>query len=421
MKAERVARIHNTNHDRRYNQKLNKFSMMTKKEKSQYLGIQNITSTDAPDLRVRSTTEQQLTSDPVPDEFNHRDHGHVTSVKNQKSCGSCWAFAAAGAFEGSYSSATKVLKSFSAKELLDCSYPAEKKTTKGCRGGHYKRAWLYIGEKRRLASAWDIPYHPIEHDCSKWDGKPNGIRNARYSTWEKSSSVQESVKRTIYSNTPAVMFILEDEFYGYDKGHYDGCSDLKKSKSYHAIILVGYGPDYWEGKNSWGWEWGNKGFVKFTREIDNICKILSRVMYPVVLKEDRGEEDEPDILPDEDLVDIAQGKEVISSDWDVVTAAVDGDEATCYTTSETSSPSFKINFGKKYRVQRVEITTNTASGLIGSKVYVGEMGSYLDDIIGIVEEVEDGKVVLRPAPTEGSWLTGNNTIQVNLSHCPCVK
>ena len=39
--------------------------------------------------------------------------------------------------------------------------------------------------------------------------------------------------------------------------------------------------------------------MKFSRSRDNVCQLTSRVMYPVVIWRDRGEEDQPDVLPGE--------------------------------------------------------------------------------------------------------------------------
>ena len=39
--------------------------------------------------------------------------------------------------------------------------------------------------------------------------------------------------------------------------------------------------------------------MKFSRSRDNVCQLTSRVMYPVVIGRDRGEEDQPDVLPGE--------------------------------------------------------------------------------------------------------------------------
>lgn len=44
----------------------------------------------------------------------------MTSVKDQKSCGSCWAFATVGAIEASYLIALGGYKNYSEQSLMDC-------------------------------------------------------------------------------------------------------------------------------------------------------------------------------------------------------------------------------------------------------------------------------------------------------------
>lgn len=54
----------------------------------------------------------------------------------------------------------------------------------------------------------------------------------------------------------------------------------------HALLIVGYGDGYWLARNSWGTEWGDKGYIKIkrTEELDNgVCNILAiSPVYPVV-------------------------------------------------------------------------------------------------------------------------------------------
>jgi len=53
--------------------------------------------------------------------FDWREFGVVTPVKDQGQCGSCWDFAATGAFESVYSLATGILPDFSEQQGLVCN------------------------------------------------------------------------------------------------------------------------------------------------------------------------------------------------------------------------------------------------------------------------------------------------------------
>lgn len=68
--------------------------------------------------------------------FDWRTYDGSTPVRDQNGCGSCWAFATHGAFEGSYAIRNNLLIDSSEQDTLDCSGAGS------CRGGWWARQYL---------------------------------------------------------------------------------------------------------------------------------------------------------------------------------------------------------------------------------------------------------------------------------------
>lgn len=68
----------------------------------------------------------------LPLSVDWRALGHITPVKDQGSCGSCWAFAANAAIEALHFNKTGNLISLSEQNLVDCSTSFG---NSGCNGG----------------------------------------------------------------------------------------------------------------------------------------------------------------------------------------------------------------------------------------------------------------------------------------------
>ena len=75
--------------------------------------------------------------------MNHK----VSSVKNQKLCGGCWAFSSTGAVASAWAIKYNQLYNLSQQELLDCSY-----MNKGCKGGSMDLAFKYIMNNGLIAT-----------------------------------------------------------------------------------------------------------------------------------------------------------------------------------------------------------------------------------------------------------------------------
>lgn len=71
--------------------------------------------------------------------------------------------------------------------------------------------------------------------------------------------------------------------------HYKGgifnernCSD----RINHGVLAVGYGAEnntlYWIIKNSWGINWGERGYLRLIRNANKQCAIGSWNTYPII-------------------------------------------------------------------------------------------------------------------------------------------
>ena len=97
-------------------------------------------------------------------------------VRNQGSCGSCWAFATAGAIEGMVAKNNqKKIISLSPQQLVDCD-------TKnfGCNGGIYIPSFNY-SQNNLINFEMNYTYTGIKGSCKTSNGvKSNGVKISGY-------------------------------------------------------------------------------------------------------------------------------------------------------------------------------------------------------------------------------------------------
>merc|ERR1712045_222521 len=122
---------------------------------------------------------------------DHVKDGHMIGVKNQGSCGSCWAFAANSALEGAVSAKSgRDPVRMSEQHLVDCTLRNNSHNMDlfgedfglwGCGGGWMATAW-YFQSKHGVMLDSDYPYtsgrtgteSPCAHDTDKIVGKVSG-------------------------------------------------------------------------------------------------------------------------------------------------------------------------------------------------------------------------------------------------------
>jgi len=100
---------------------------------------------------VLSNFETTISADDIPDNFiNVNDYGYV---KDQGSCGSCWAFGAAGALADRYVKVSGLPIDLSEQHLVDC----DTSLNMGCNGGYIFMVWRYL-ETQGIVSEDCYPY-----------------------------------------------------------------------------------------------------------------------------------------------------------------------------------------------------------------------------------------------------------------------
>lgn len=246
----------------------------------------------------------------LPDNFDPRDKWPdcptLNEVRDQGSCGSCWAFGAVEAMTDRYciqSNGTKHFH-FSAEDLLSCCPVCGL----GCNGGMPSLAWEYwkhfgiVSGGSYNSSQGCRPYEipPCEHHvpgnrmpCSGEGKTPKCIKtceNDYTSEYKKDKHYgkhvysvrggEDHIRAEIYKNGPVEgAFTVYSDLLSYKSGVYKHIQG--DALGGHAIKIMGWGVEkgnkYWLIANSWNSDWGENGFFKILRGEDH-CGIESSIV-----------------------------------------------------------------------------------------------------------------------------------------------
>ena len=210
----------------------------------------------------------------APSSIDWREKGVVNGIKDQGQCGSCWAFGAIQTCESAYAIQNHELLCFSESNLVDCVGDCM-----GCNGGYATAAIHYItrSQKGMFMSEEDYPYAPVLGTCQYDSDKAIGHCSGYVTVTERS---EDDLKEKVGTMGPACANINSSpsDFHHYSGGIYSSSACVETTIN-HAVGVVGYGSflwmKYWIVRNSWGTSWGEKGYMRLSRNDGNKCSIAS--------------------------------------------------------------------------------------------------------------------------------------------------
>merc|ERR1712223_452285 len=219
----------------------------------------------------------ELSRSTIPDEYNAVTAGLITEPKSQGSCGSCAAFAATTVHETCLIMAGTPFKgtNLAEQQLVDCGYNGH--DMNGCNGantGSYVE-WMVNTAKGQYNHEADYKYLDREPNL-KCQNKPywNGgskVNAPVVDYWCDETKLKGLVYK--YGAVATHIYASDPGFGNYKSGVFNACSTTSIN---HAVVVVGYGTEngnpYWIVKNSWGDNWGDKGYIKMYRG-NKICGI----------------------------------------------------------------------------------------------------------------------------------------------------
>jgi len=199
---------------------------------------------------------------PASLDWRNNNGNFVTPIRDQSTCGSCWAFATTAALESATlisNNTPGVNLDLSEQVLVSCGDAGNCEE-----GGSINLASNYI---RDVGLPLEDCYHYMAANgncanaCSTYQTSTYHIQS--WSWVATTSPTVDAIRDALYTYGPLITtMVVYSDFYSYSSGIYVHTSGTYQGA--HAIVIVGYSDtgQYFIVKNSWGTDWGESGYFQ---------------------------------------------------------------------------------------------------------------------------------------------------------------
>eukprot|EP00418_Pyrodinium_bahamense_P096049 CAMPEP_0179048890 /NCGR_PEP_ID=MMETSP0796-20121207/19936_1 /TAXON_ID=73915 /ORGANISM="Pyrodinium bahamense, Strain pbaha01" /LENGTH=540 /DNA_ID=CAMNT_0020745361 /DNA_START=66 /DNA_END=1688 /DNA_ORIENTATION=+ len=291
-----------------------KWNGRTMREVNAYAGIRrgspglhrDMLRQQSPRVPPKTSFLQRSQSRDLPKEWdwsNVSGIDYLEPVMDQADCGSCYAASSVRMLTARH----KITQNNTDLLPWSISFPLHcSEFNQGCKGG-YGFLLAKWSNDVGLLPATCMRYNTtgsctLECDLKELQGKRYRAGNHRYVGSFYGDSNAQLIQEELYNNGPLAVGIQPDEdFMFYSDGIYRSSASTPNASHVgaseweavnHGVLLVGWGEEdgqkYWRIQNSWGPDWGEDGFFRIVRGVDEVAVESMAEAADVVEDEQNG-------------------------------------------------------------------------------------------------------------------------------------
>ncbi len=252
------------------------------------------------------TSTSDLSLPQLPSSFDWRSRNGVTSIKDQANCGSCWAFSTVGPLESNIRIKDRIIEDLSEQYLVSCNTESW-----SCNGGwwtHDYHEWKSNSCDLTPGAVLEteFPYTAKNEPCCVGKCPCNhpykivswhyiGIGTTKSDYYMRKVPLTAELKKAIYDHGLISAAVYVGRAFVRYTSMCDGDGVLEPNEVFetneadgsdvnHAVVLVGWDDNVgtngvWILRNSWGTEWGEKGYMYIGYGISNVGSCANYIDY----------------------------------------------------------------------------------------------------------------------------------------------